>query len=660
MKKADINNIVNEEVSKIRTIVEEEVNEYVGIGTLTLMGLGAAMGLRVAMMPDEKLQQAIGATKSTAKKLIRALPIIGDKIKQKELKGQQTDAVAKYLKDELTDQDVVDILKSNPKLKKAMLDITTSTRYRDYYDLIKGLGGAREWGYAHPKFKELRAKIKKGDLNLNESFKKGDKVKFVGEKSIFKNLDPNRTYTVDDVVSDTDFDDVRYVVDQNPLKADDLQLAESVNEYGRLQEQTEKQKKQKVYTKADIDEARAAAASDSRDPSGAIAKIPEGPKLIQACGDELAEMIKPNSSIEEDRSPQAKMAEILSDPLNSTDNESGFAATTMPRVWRNTYTDVPIINPAFLEKHQKEIIRIAVKSPKNIANQKQAKMTDFSFQYPNTAFKNKAAELLDAMEIDMLDNFDDYEDWTENGMTSPNREVEDLTDELIALDKNGQAEYDDWMEHVALPFIKKNNNSINEAAAPPKFTAKEFVAFVNDEFDAETLQLMQNVLAERLKFLDKMKDLANPRTVVQGYMRKDDLKENLGRYDVKLEEGAFSELQILADESSSFDEFYAKVKQEFPDVNDEKMKVMLRSMYDDESFTMAEEFTNNPLDSGVFDTICEVAQMNGFTKKINNKFRTSTALVLHISKQLSEENRRDFVRDVREIKRAFNNEEYVL
>jgi len=202
--------------------------------------------------------------------------------------------------------------------------------------------------------------------------------------------------------------------------------------------------------------------------------------------------------------------------------------------------------------------------------------------------------------------------------------------------------------------------SVNEAAAPPKFTAKEFVAFVNDEFDSETLQLMQNVLAERLKFLDKMKDMANPRTVVQGYMRKDDLKENLGRYDVKLEEGAFSELQILADESSSFDEFYAKVKQEFPDVNDEKMKVMLRSMYDDESFTMAEEVTNNPLDSGIFDTICEVAEMNGFTKKIDNKFRTSTALVLHISKQLSEENRRDFVRDVREIKRAFNNEEYVL
>jgi len=226
----------------------------------------------------------------------------------------------------------------------------------------------------------------------------------------------------------------------------------------RLQEQTEEQKKQKVYTKADIDKARASYDSYSK-----VAKTPYGPKLIQVLGDELAEMIKPNSSFEYQRNAKARMEEILTDPLNSTDTERGFAATSMPYDWRDR-EDVPIVDPAFLEKHQKEIIRIADKSPKNIANQgsNQVKMTDFSFQYPNSAFKKKAAELLDAMEIDMLDNFDDFDDWVENGMDSPNREVEDLTDELIALDKNGQAEYDDWMEHVALPFIKKNNN-VNES-----------------------------------------------------------------------------------------------------------------------------------------------------------------------------------------------------
>jgi hypothetical protein len=239
-----------------------------------------------------------------------------------------------------------------------------------------------------------------------------------------------------------------------------------------------------------------------------------------------------------------------------------------------------------------------------------------------------------------------------------------VKDKIVSDHKKGVYVNHEGKQEVTLDLndirnLQRLGVTLNEAAAP-KFTAKEFVEYVNDEFDSETLQLMQNVLGERLKFLDKMKDMANPRTVVQGYMRKDDLKENLGRYDVKLEEGAFSELQILADESSNFEEFFAKVKQEFPDASDEKMKTMLRSLYDDEYFKMAEEITKNPLDSGVFDTICEVAQMNGFDKKIDNKFRTSTALVLHISKQLSEEKRRDFVRDVRDIKNAFGIEEFVL
>ena len=59
-----------------------------------------------------------------------------------------------------------------------------------------------------------------------------------------------------------------------------------------------------------------------------------------------------------------------------------------------------------------------------------------------------------------------------------------------------------------------------------KFTAKDFVDYVNDEFDSETLQLLKNVLDERLTFLRKMGDMANPRTVVQGYkLNKQDLQE---------------------------------------------------------------------------------------------------------------------------------------
>jgi len=205
----------------------------------------------------------------------------------------------------------------------------------------------------------------------------------------------------------------------------------------------------------------------------------------------------------------------------------------------------------------------------------------------------------------------------------------------------------------------KTYKSVNEAAAP-KFTAKEFVAYVNDEYDSETIELMQNVLGERLKFLDKMKSIANPRTVVQGYMRKDDLKENLGRYAMKLDEGAFSELDILADESSDFNEFLGKVQQEFPQVKttDPTFKSFLKDLFDAQD-VMA-EITENALDSGILNTICEVAEIHGFDEKITKKFKTSTALISHISKQLSGEKRAYFMEDVREVKSAFDNEEYIL
>ncbi len=62
---------------------------------------------------------------------------------------------------------------------------------------------------------------------VNESFNIGDKVKFVGDKSSFKNLDPNKIYIIDDIIRDTLFNDVRYIVGEEPLKVDDIQLAES-------------------------------------------------------------------------------------------------------------------------------------------------------------------------------------------------------------------------------------------------------------------------------------------------------------------------------------------------------------------------------------------------------------------------------------------------
>ena len=49
---------------------------------------------------------------------------------------------------------------------------------------------------------------------------------------------------------------------------------------------------------------------------------------------------------------------------------------------------------------------------------------------------------------------------------------------------------------------------------------QEFLDAVEDEFDLETLQLMKGVIEKRLSFLNKAVDLANPRTVVKGYIKE--------------------------------------------------------------------------------------------------------------------------------------------
>ena len=90
-------------------------------------------------------------------------------------------------------------------------------------------------------------------------------------------------------------------------------------------------------------------------------------------------------------------------------------------------------------------------------NEEKVSMLSLPFAYPTTAFKEKAAELLDAMEIDMLDNFDDYDDWVEYGLDSPNREVEGIMDELVALDTTGGEKVDDWMEEVGYKYLEKNH-----------------------------------------------------------------------------------------------------------------------------------------------------------------------------------------------------------
>jgi len=49
-------------------------------------------------------------------------------------------------------------------------------------------------------------------------------------------------------------------------------------------------------------------------------------------------------------------------------------------------------------------------------------------------------------------------------------------------------------------------------------TTKQFVDFVNDEFDIEILELMQDLINERLTLLKSMQDTAK-RTTIKGFRR---------------------------------------------------------------------------------------------------------------------------------------------
>lgn len=156
---------------------------------------------RLTLMSDDKFDKLVGQTKSDVKSIgkifkqgfldyAKLLPVVGKKLKYKALQNLQRGEVAKYLKDEITDADIVKILKEDPKLKTMIEDIANgSKRYSDLYNHLRSIGGHKEgtWGEGMiaNKFKKLRAKIAKGSLDesVNEGkkytvsdFKVGDRV----------------------------------------------------------------------------------------------------------------------------------------------------------------------------------------------------------------------------------------------------------------------------------------------------------------------------------------------------------------------------------------------------------------------------------------------------------------------------------------------------
>ena len=151
----------------------ESVNEAIGLPTVAVLAIGAALAARIGLMKDDKLQKLIDTTKQGAKTLAKELPIIGKKIKDKEFNTKQSAEIQKYLKDELTDQDITDILMYNPDINQSLVNIASGKgTYRLFYQVIRELGGAAEYGRANKKFLALRKKIADGEIKINAPTKK--------------------------------------------------------------------------------------------------------------------------------------------------------------------------------------------------------------------------------------------------------------------------------------------------------------------------------------------------------------------------------------------------------------------------------------------------------------------------------------------------------
>jgi len=141
---------------------------------------------RLALMSDDKFTKLMGQTKGDVKGIgkifkkgfnnyAKLLPVIGKKIKYKELQDFQRAEIAKYINDELTDADIVKILSEDPQIKKLIDSIANGAKHhKALYNHIKGLGGGKsgQYGYFYinDKFKKLRAKIAKGTVeSVNET-----------------------------------------------------------------------------------------------------------------------------------------------------------------------------------------------------------------------------------------------------------------------------------------------------------------------------------------------------------------------------------------------------------------------------------------------------------------------------------------------------------
>lgn len=144
----------------------------------------------------------------------------------------------------------------------------------------------------------------------------------------------------------------------------------------------------------------------------------------------------------------------------------------------------------------------------------------------------------------------------------------------------------------------------------------------------------------------------------------------------RLYESIGADLDVLAQESSSFEQFVAKIKSDPDymelDVNDTQVVSFLQTIYDGvvdvkeaRGFTIAEA-VKSPIRLEVVLMITELAEGYGVKipthteSGVKKRWNTITKMAEYAVRGIDPSNRKSFIKDVMRIKKAINNDEIVI
>jgi len=135
-----------------------------------------------------------------------------------------------------------------------------------------------------------------------------------------------------------------------------------------------------------------------------------------------------------------------------------------------------------------------------------------------------------------------------------------------------------------------------------------------------------------------------------------------------VKEGVMSDLNLLAQQSQTYQEFEKKFMEEYgegkPLASEEKD--LLRALFD-EAQTMGEatktgllEVVKKPVSREIVTMICEVANDFGVQKLPKKQWPSTVSLVRYIAEKLDKKNRVEFVKAVKILRESMGIEEFII